>query len=208
MTVIEAYRVLGLDRYTHTLEIERTYKSRIQNVHLRLVTGQPQPVREKAQHDLMALSQAKEVLMRHHGYSGSPSARVPRKSPAGTNTTAPCPFFVIAAAFMIAASITTGIAVVCFKNGARTDGGLKPNPEFAGGASARVLITANQPCDVGLDFKLVGQDSAMLDLNIKEGNHLMVFRHRGTELSTTINVASGRTILIDVDFEKKRVQVK
>jgi hypothetical protein len=207
MTVTEAYRVLGLDHRTNELEIERAYKIRIHTLQLLLVPGQPPARRQKAQQDLLTVTQAREMLMKQHGRFGSSCAGAPRKSSTAQKPTEPCPFYVIAIAFLIAASVTGGIAVVCFKSGAH-----KPNcnsdSKTGAGINCKVQIASNQPCDIEIDRKLIGQNSSVVDLNIREGVHRLVFRHRGTELNAMLNVTSGQTVRIEVDFEKRRVQVE
>jgi len=215
MTVDQACRVLGVSQNSSRSQVEQAYKSKLEKLQRKMVTGQPLALREKATREVAELVSAWELLKSRPwpSYSPPPANRQsqPRPQPvpafahqqsgarrrSGSASAPPLPNRAVAASFLIAAVMMLAVVLLCV----RTSATGKPQK------SAQFRVLSAPWCQVDLDGKALGPSGQAKAFEVTEGRHTLTLRRNGQVLRSALQLSRGLETLVWVQFEKGQIDV-
>ena len=215
MTIDQAYRVIGVSRNSTRSQVEQAYKSKLQNLHLQMIPGQPLAVRQRAEQQVAHLKTALEVLQMvaaqayGHPWANAPTtaqpqpaAGFPQQQSGGqgwtqSSTVTPLSNRAVVMSFLIAGFIMLVIILLCFDAFATSKGK----------KSAQLRVLSVPWCYVEIDGKKLGSSGQPKPFELVEGKHKLNLRRNNKVLTRKIQLTRGSHTVVKAQFEKGRINV-
>ena len=215
MTPDVAYKVIGVQKGSSISLIEQAYKCKLQKLHRQMIPGQPLPVRQKAERQVIELKNAWEVLKnipqqgfkspqpkKKHLQPQKPAASFTQKQP----TVQPLPVFGrissrpnlhVAASFAVAAVMMILVVALCY-------GSLGKSNEAQ---TAYLRVLAVPWCSVEIDGRKLGSSGQPEPFKVREGSHKLKLSRNNKILTKEIELIRSMQTIVKAQFDKGMINV-